>query len=150
MRDPERPGYASFKRRPRIGLFILVLSTLLVLGLGAYLSESIFDETSGEPPGQVDTPAAEQEETEDAAGQEQAAAEEETTGAVAVPDDPTHYLTVPRLGLYRHTVRNDRSEETLGLGAIKLPDTGFLWEKGATTTYIACHRLGFPATESFH
>ena len=67
----------------------------------------------------------------------------------AAPDDPTLYLTVPRLGLYGDTVRNDRSEEALGLGAIKLPGTGFPWQKGDTNTYIACHRLGFLATESF-
>ena len=63
------------------------------------------------------------------------------------PDDPTLYLSVPRLGLERNTVRNDDSELALGRGAIKLPRTGFPWEKGANT-YIACHRVGYPLTES--
>ncbi len=63
------------------------------------------------------------------------------------PDDPTLYLSVPRLGLKRNTVRNDDSELALGRGAIKLPETGFPWEKGANT-YVACHRLGYPLTES--
>jgi len=36
------------------------------------------------------------------------------------------------------------------LGAIKLPDTPFPWEKGTKNTYIACHRLGFYGTQSFH
>ena len=49
-----------------------------------------------------------------------------------------------------HTVRNENSESALGLGAIKLPDTPFPWEKGTKNTYIACHRLGFPGTQSFH
>ena len=144
VRDPERPGYTVFKRRPRIGLFVLVLLALLALGLGSYLFSGVFEETSDESPEQIGTSAVEQEETEGTT------AEEETTEAVAVPDDPTLYLTVPRLGLYRHTVRNARSEEALGLGAIKLPETDFPWQKGSTNTYIACHRIGFPGAESFH
>lgn len=63
------------------------------------------------------------------------------------PDDPTLRLTVPRLGIEGDTVKNDESEEALGKGAIKLPQTGFPWEKGANT-YVACHRIGFPGTES--
>ena len=149
VRDPERPGYAVFKRRPQIKLYILVLLVLLVLGLGAYFFSGIFEGTSNEPPEQIDTPAAEQEETEDTADPEKGT-EEEATEAAAVPDDPTLYLTVPRLGIYHHTVRNDRSEEALGLGAVKLPGTDFPWQKGSTNTYIACHRIGFPGTESFH
>ena len=147
VRDPERPGYVVFKRRLRIGLFILILLvTLTLYGLGAYLYSNIFEDTSDEPQEQVDTSAVEQEATEDTTAKE----EEEAERAVPVPDDPTLYLTIPRLGLYHHTVRNDRSEEALGLGAIKLPETDFPWQKGNTNTYIACHRLGFPGTESFH
>jgi sortase A len=78
------------------------------------------------------------------------AAEENGRRAAIPPDDPTLYLTVPRLGLYDNTVRNDRSEEAMGLGAIKLPGTDFPWQKGPTNTYIVCHRLGFPGTESFN
>ncbi len=84
--------------------------------------------------------------------EEEKAEEEEEAGrsAAAAPEDPTLYLTVPRLGMYGHTVRNENSEFALGLGAIKLPDTPFPWEKGDKNTYIACHRLGFPGTESFN
>jgi sortase A len=146
VRDPKRPGYVVFKRRLRIGLFILILLAALVLyGLGTFLYSNIFEETSDEPQEQIDTSAIEQETTEDTTVKE-----EEAERAVPVPDDPTLYLTVPRLGIYHHTVRNDRSEEALGLGAIKLPKTDFPWQKGDTNTYIACHRLGFPGTESFH
>ena len=66
------------------------------------------------------------------------------------PDDPTLFLTIPRLGLYGHTVRNDNSEYALDLGAMKLPDTGFPWQKEDTNTYIACHRLGWPGNESYN
>ncbi|MDQ4106971.1 MAG: class E sortase [Actinomycetota bacterium] len=65
------------------------------------------------------------------------------------PDDPTLYLTVPRLELYGHTVRNDDSQWALDEGAIKLPPTGFPWQGGANT-YIAGHRIGWPNTESYY
>ena len=69
--------------------------------------------------------------------------------APAPPEDPTLYLTVPRLGLYNHTVRNDDSGWALDQGAVKLPPTGFPWQGGANT-YIAGHRIGWPNTESYY
>ena len=82
-----------------------------------------------------------------------AAPEEKATGqkqgAPAPPEDPTLYLTVPRLGLYGHTVRNDDSEWALDQGAVKLPPTGFPWQ-GSANTYIAGHRIGWPNTESYY
>ncbi len=150
VKDLERPGYVVFKRRPRIGLFVLVLLTLLVLcGLGSWLCAGIFEGTGDESSEQSDTSAVEQAPPESTIDQEKPIEEKEPETAAA-PDDPTLYLTVPRLGIYGDTVRNDRSEDALGLGAIKLPGTGFPWQKGDTNTYIACHRLGFPATESFN
>lgn len=147
--DPERPGYAVFKRRPRIGLIILAILTPLVLyaagaslySLGTYLSASLF-EASGDDP--------EEQASEETSAGEDAAGEENEAPAAPPPEDPTLYLTVPRLGIQSHTVRNDRSEQALGLGAIKLPSTGFPWEAGDTNTYIACHRLGFPGNESYN
>ena len=47
-------------------------------------------------------------------------------------------------------MRNDDSEYALDLGAIKMPQTDFPWQKGDTNTYIACHRLGWPGTESYN
>ena len=149
MRDPKRTDYVVYKRRSRIWLFILILlATLLLYDLGSYLYSNIFEETSDEPE-QTDTSAIEQAPT-DTTNQEKAAEEEETGQALAPPNDPTLYLTVPRLGIYGHTVRNDRSEAALDLGAAKLPDTSFPWQKGDTNTYIACHRLGWPGLESYH
>lgn len=146
--DPEKPGYAVFKRRPRLGLLFLAILTPLVLygvgtyvyDLGVYLSSvSIFEESDDEPAEQASEETVAEEDT----------TEEPESAAVDPPEDPTLYLTVPRLGIQGHTVRNDRSEEALGLGAIKLPATGFPWEEGANT-YIACHRLGFPGNQSFN
>jgi LPXTG-site transpeptidase (sortase) family protein len=64
--------------------------------------------------------------------------------------DLTMYLTIPRLGLYEHTVRNIGSQTALDVGAIKLPSTAFPWQRGDTNTFIICHRLGFPGTQSYN
>jgi sortase A len=63
--------------------------------------------------------------------------------------DRTLFLTIPRLGVYGHTVRNDDSQAALDQGAIKLPSTGFPWEENANT-YISGHRVGYRGTESYY
>ena len=91
---------------------------------------------------------------EKAAAQEEAAAEKKAAEEKAAeeakpppPEDPTTYLTVPRLGLYGNTVQNDGSHAAMDLGATKIPSTGFPWQGGANT-YISAHRIGWPGTES--
>src|SRR5215210_3056621 len=141
--DTRRPNYAVFRRRRRIGLLVLtLLAALIVAILGLYLLSGTSEETVDEPAEQVETPPAEEEPQE--------AATDEEPGGPVVPEDPTLYLTVPKLGLYGHTVRNDDSEVALDLGAVKLPDTDFPWEQKDTNTYIACHRLGWPGNESYN
>ncbi len=160
--DTRRPNYAVFKKRRRIGLIVLtLLAILFVVSLGAYFfSGTPTEEVSEVPPEEVETPAPVEEEeeaptqeelaAEQKAAEERAAAEEEERRAAVVPDDPTLFLTVPRLGLYGHTVRNEDSEAALDLGAIKVPSSGFPWQKENTNTYIACHRIGWPGTESYN
>ncbi len=150
--DTRRPKYAVYRRRRRIGLSVLVLLAVLALGgLGAYLSAGSSEEETGDGPSeQVAAPVDEEQAPEETGTEKEAAEDEEAETATAAPADPTLYLTVPRLGLYGHTVRNDRSEAALDLGAIKLPNTGFPWQKEDTNTYIACHRLGWPGTESYN
>ena len=153
MKKQRWPVYSKrrvYKRRRRTGFFVLVLLVVLALaGLRGYL---LFEQTSGEPLEQVITPTVEQppQPISEEKVTEAKAAKEEAERAAAVPDDPTLYLTVPKLGIHAHTVRNDGSEAALGLGAAKLPSTGFPWQKGDINTYIACHRLGFPGTESYN
>jgi sortase A len=151
--DTRRPNYAVFRRRRRIALLVLtLLAALIVAILGLYLLSGTTEETVDEPAEQVETPPAEEEPQEAATEEEpvdEEPAEEEPRGPV-VPEDPTLYLTVPKLGLYGHTVRNDDSEVALDLGAVKLPDTDFPWEQNDTNTYIACHRLGWPGNESYN
>jgi sortase A len=151
--DTRRPNYAVFRRRRRVALLIFLLLATLILGsLGLYLLSGTTEETVDETAEQVEAPPAEEEPRETATEEEPVEEEpvEEEPRAPAVPEDPTLYLTVPKLGLYGHTVRNDDSEVALDRGAVKLPDTGFPWEQKDTNTYIACHRLGWPGNESYN
>ncbi len=159
--DTRRPSYAVFRKRRRIGLLAFaILAALFAVGMGSYFfSGTTTDEVGEAPPPEeaveelapVEEEASQEESAaEKKAAEERAAAEEEERRAAAVPDDPTLFLTVPRLGIYGHTVRNDDSEFALDLGAIKVPGSGFPWEKKDTNTYIACHRIGWPGTESYN
>ena len=151
--DTRRPNYAVFRRRRRIALLIFILLAALILSsVGLYLLSGTSEEAVNETAEQVETPPAEEEPQEMATEEEPTDEEpaEEAPRAPAVPEDPTLYLTVPKLGLYDHTVRNDDSEVALDMGAVKLPDTGFPWEQKDTNTYIACHRLGWPGNESYN
>lgn len=151
--DTRRPNYAVFRRRRRIALLIFILLAALILSsVSLYLLSGTSEEAVNETAERVETPPAEEEPQEMATEEEPPEEEpaEEAPRAPAVPEDPTLYLTVPKLGLYDHTVRNDDSEVALDLGAAKLPDTGFPWEQKDTNTYIACHRLGWPGNESYN
>ncbi|MDP9455169.1 MAG: sortase [Actinomycetota bacterium] len=165
----------KFKRRRRTGVFVLAGLVLLVLGTLAYSGLVSALGGGSEPVSRVEAPAvegapeavseepaaekqakeeaarqraAEEEEARQRAAEEKAAAERAAAEAARTPEDPTMYLTVPKLGVYGHTVRNDSSEDALAQGAIKVPGTGFPWEEKSTNTYIAGHRIGWPGTES--
>ena len=166
-RGRARGGKRIFRRRRRAALLVVcAVAVVSLAGLGAAFFLSA-PETGGAPVARVDAPAvagapevvsdrparAEREAAGGgAAEEEREAAEREAAEreAAAAPDDPTLYLTVPRLGVYGHTVRNDDSEQALDLGAIKEPHTGFPWQEGDTNTYIAGHRVGWPGTESYY
>lgn len=64
------------------------------------------------------------------------------------PQDPTTWMSIPRLGMYSDTVYNSGLPSTMDVGAIKLPSTGFPWQDNANT-YISAHRIGYPGTESY-
>jgi len=146
-----------FKRRRRLACLVLGLLLLMAAGvlllfnnpdwIGSQPVQKILSPATGEAPERMKEQAVEREPSEGESSSEEATKGEEDT---PVPDDPTLHLTVPRLGLYGHTVRNDDSEDALDQGAIKLPYTGFPWQKEDTNTYIACHRLGWSGTESYN
>ena len=154
-------------------LLVLALGTLVLYGVGSAArsdGEGVArvegpNVPDGAPQAVSDAPAKEaaakeaekekkaadesaEKEAEKGKASKERAEREEANAAPPPPSDPTTYLTVPRLGVYGHTVRNDTSQEALDLGAIKIPETGFPWQEGDTNTYIAGHRIGWPGTES--
>jgi sortase A len=153
-----------FRRRRRRGFFVfsgLVVLLLAGLGVSSFFGDSPWG-ASGAAVQRVDAPAvaeapepvadlqaqAEREAAEKKVAEEKAAEKEQA--APPAPEDPTLYLTVPRLGIYGHTVRNDDSQWALDQGAIKEPETDSPWQEGDTNTYIVGHRVSWPGTESYY
>ena len=67
--------------------------------------------------------------------------------AAEAPEDPTMYLSIPKLGIVGAVVLD--GEAGLEAGAMHLPGTGYPWLPNSNT-YIAGHRVGFPGTGSDH
>ena len=91
-------------------------------------------------------------ETQDAAKQEEQQSQaKDAPQQASVPDPKTDdlWFSIPALGLYDQYVTNTNDFSAVDYGAIKLPNSGFPWQKGANT-YIAAHRLGWPGTASYH
>jgi sortase A len=110
----------------------------------------------------VKTPAEKAEVDQEAAqkADERQAAENKAEDEANKPDDPQQaavpdpktddlWFSIPALGLYDQYVTNTNDYSAMDYGAIKLPNSGFPWNKGANT-YIAAHRLGWPGTASHH
>jgi sortase A len=102
--------------------------------------------------------AAEEEDRKTPAEKQEAAKQEEQRSQnqddpqqASVPDPKTDdlWFSIPALGLYDQYVTNTSDYSAMDYGAIKLPNSGFPWQKGANT-YIAAHRLGWPGTGSYH
>jgi sortase A len=150
-----RAGFVLFASLGILLLGGLLFSSLTAAGRAAPPVEWIQVPLSASAPEAVEKVEEKQPEqaagnraTEDKAVQEKAAEKEAAQEAKPPPpDDPTTFLTVPRLGLYDNTVRNSSEQWALDAGAAKIPSTGFPWQSGANT-YIAGHRIGWPGTES--
>lgn len=97
-------------------------------------------------------PAEEAEGTGEGGGDKPGGAKkEQASGPPPIPKPATNdlWMDIPALGLNDNYIANDSSAAAMDAGAIKLPDSGFPWQKGANT-YIAAHRLGWPGTASDH
>jgi sortase A len=102
---------------------------------------------------QVDQEAAQRADEKQAAEQkaEEGAKKPDEPKQAAVPDPKTDdlWFSIPALGLWDQYVTNTSDFSAMDYGAVKLPNSGFPWQKGANT-YIAAHRLGWPGTGSYH
>jgi len=142
-----------YKKRRRTGLFVfiglvvLTLVALIVFGTDLALrSDSDVIDRVEDPTG-AGAPEAVFEGGADEGTDEEETAEEDEEAAPTTPDDPTLYLSVPKLGISSAVVVD--GEAGLELGAQHLEGTGYPWQKGANI-YIAGHRVGWPGTGSDH
>ena len=90
-------------------------------------------------------------EKQEAAKQEEQSQKQDDPQQASLPNPPTNdlWFSIPALGLYDQYVTNTNDFSAVDYGAVKLPNSGFPWQKGANT-YIAAHRLGYPGTASYH
>jgi sortase A len=143
-----------YKKRRRTGLFVfvgLVVLTLLALvffgtDLALRPDGSVIDRVE-EPTGAAAPDAVFEGGANEGTDEEETTEEEEEKAAPTPPDDPTLYMTIPKLGISGAVVVD--GEAGLELGAQHLEGTGYPWQKGANV-YIAGHRVGWPGTGSDH
>lgn len=86
----------------------------------------------------------------DGSKEERSESEEGAASEPAIPEPNSKdlYLTVPKMGLTDNYVANTEDPIAMDNGAIKIPSTGFPWQRGANT-YIAAHVLGYAGTGSY-
>ncbi len=134
----------SFRKRRRTGLFVFIGLIVLVIGALIFFDVDLVSRSDDAGEEQV---AEAPDTASEAPSDEEAAEEEEEEAALVVPppNDPTMFLTIPKLGIYGALVVP--SEAGLELGAQVVG--GYPWTSGSNT-YIAGHRIGFPGTGSDH
>jgi sortase A len=140
-----------YKKRRRTGLFVFIALVLLTLMAWMFLGGDNASEDTAVVD-RVDDPTVA--EAPDVLSEEEAAEEESDSGdeetdddepTPTVPDDPTLFLSVPKLGISGAIVAGGDVGLELGAqiagGAPWVPDSN---------TYIAGHRIGWPGTGSDH
>ena len=133
----------SFRKRRRTGLFVLIGLIVVIIGALIFFDVDLVsrsDDAGEEQVAEVPDTA-----SEEASDEEVAEEEEEEPAPIPPPNDPTMFLTIPKLGIYGALIVP--SEAGLELGGQVVG--GYPWLPGSNT-YIAGHRIGFPGTGSDH
>ena len=143
-------------KRRRTGLFVFIGLAILTLGAFIFFGADLTSNNGGveqvaEPP-VTEAPEAASEKASDKerasderASDEEQASDEKEEAAPIPPNDPTMYLSIPKLGISGAMIVG--GEGGLEVGAQLVG--GYPWLPGSNT-YIAGHRLGFPGTGSDH
>jgi len=87
--------------------------------------------------------------SDSARGSAPASAWQSPSAPAAAPAGTAMSLSVPAMGISDIPVVEGTSEASLSQGAGHVPGTGYPWVPGSNT-YIAGHRIGYPATPSDH
>jgi sortase A len=139
----------TFKRRRRTGLWVFVVLVVLTLGATILYGTSFLTSQTEENVEQVEDPTVEEapEIAGEGEGEDEATEEDEDEKAPTPPDDPTMFLSVPKLGIVDALVLG--GEAGLELGVQRPEGVGSPWLPGSNT-YLTGHRVGFPGTGSDH
>jgi sortase A len=140
----------TFKRRRRTGLWVFVVLVVLTLGATILYSTGFLTLQTEENVEQVEDPTVDEAPEivgEGEEGTDESADEDEDEATPTPPDDPTMFLSVPKLGIVDALVLG--GEAGLELGVQHLEGAGYPWLPGSNT-YMAGHRVGFPGTGSDH
>ena len=129
---------------------MFVVLVFLTLGATILYSTGFLTSQVEENVGQVEDPTVDEAPeivSEGEEGADEAAEEDEDEATPTTPDDPTMFLSVPKLGIVDALVLD--GEAGLELGVQHLEGAGYPWLPGSNT-YMAGHRVGFPGTGSDH
>ena len=128
-------------------MVLLTFGATVLYGTGFLASQTEENVGQVEDPTVDEAPEIVSEEESATSGDDEAAEEDEDEAAPMVPDDPTMFLSVPKLGIVDAVVLD--GEAGLELGVQHLEGAGYPWLPGSNT-YLAGHRVGFPGTGSDH
>lgn len=145
----------TYKRRRRTGLWVFVVLVILTIGATILYGTGFLTSQTEEIVGQGEDPTVEEapeiggEEESATSGddEDEATEEDEDEATPTPPDDPTMFLSVPKLGIVDALVLD--GEAGLELGVQHLEGAGYPWLPGSNV-YMAGHRVGFPGTGSDH
>ena len=130
-----------------MGLWVFVVLVILTAGATILYGTGLLTSQTEENVGQVEEPTVE--EAPEIVGEDESATsvDDEDEAAPTPPDDPTMFLSVPKLGIVDAVVLD--GEAGLELGVQHLEGAGYPWLPGSNV-YMSGHRVGFPGTGSDH
>jgi sortase A len=145
--ERRRAHRRKFKRRRRTGLWVFVVLIILTIGATVLYGTGLLTSQTEEIVEEVEDPTVEEAPEIVGEDEDEAAEEDEDEATPTPPDDPTMFLTIPKLGIVDALVLS--GEAGLELGVQRPEGVGAPWLPGSNT-YLTGHRVGFPGTGSDH
>jgi sortase A len=137
----------KLKRRRRTGLWVFLVLVILTIGATILYGTGLLTSQTEENVEQVENPTVDEAPEIIGEDEDEAAEEDEDEAAPTPPDDPTMFLSIPKLDIADAVVLD--GEAGLELGVQHLEGAGYPWLPGSNV-YMSGHRVGFPGTGSDH
>ena len=137
----------KLKRRRRTGLWVFLVLVILTIGATILYGTGLLTSQTEENVEQVENPTVDEAPEIIGEDEDEAAEEDEDEAAPTPPDDPTMFLSIPKLDIADAVVLD--GEAGLELGVQHLEGAGYPWLPGSNV-YMSGHRVGWPGTGSDH